>query len=825
MKKLSRYIIRIAGGIIALLLIAWISLWVYLSLNKKDLEKKIKTELQKKINAKVSFRNLDVSLFHTFPFISLQLDNVIVRDSLWETHKHDLLNVAKIYGQINPFKILIGKSPFSKLVVENGKLYLFTDSSGYSNVNIFRKQDQSKNTTSEDYPDIAGKNIQFVVEKEKGKKLFDFEIEQVNSAIIKANDVLFFNGNINVFVHNMIFNPGNGSFLQEKKISGSCKVQYNLMNKILSFHDLDLDIDQQPFLLSGKFFTAINPAPFAISLQTKNVSYKQAAALLSFNIRKKLDQYNISKPMDLYATLDGTNPLTHDPVIHLWMQTNNAIVETPFEIFTNCSFNGNFNNKVDLTKLPGDRNSVLRFNQFSGVTENVQLNCDSIIFNDLIHPQLTCNLRSELALQSLNNLFDSRDIEFEKGNAKLDVVYKGPVEDGDSIQADINGYINFDSAAIRYLPKNFLLDACSGKLVFINKDVLIDALTARVGSTQLKMNGGIKSLVTLIDKSPDKLILYWNIFSPKLNLHDFRSFMGKNMVSSAHKKSKRLFTKQVSQLDHVLSSCDVRLQIKANELSYKRFSASNINAGVILKDDIIKLDSVSLNNSGGALEFAGFVKEDGINNAINIHAAIKDVDMDRLLLSFGNFGQDAITEKNIKGKLKADVNFSALLNTDEQIAPGTMNGNIEFSLKQGQLINFEPVQNVAKKVFKNRDFSDLRFAELKDRFDINGSAIKFNRMEIESSAITLFVEGIYDTKKGTDMSIQVPLSNLKSRKEDSIPVNKGIHSSTGISARLRAKTGDDGKLKITWDPFKNALKNIKRTEAESKNKLDSLNSH
>ncbi len=46
-------------------------------------------------------------------------------------------------------------------------------------------------------------------------------------------------------------------------------------------------------------------------------------------------------------------------------------------------------------------------------------------------------------------------------------------------------------------------------------------------------------------------------------------------------------------------------------------------------------------------------------------------------------------------------------------------------------------------------------------------------------------------------------------------VNKGIFSKTGVSARLRAKRGDDGKIKITWDPFNKAGKKIKTKSAKS----------
>jgi hypothetical protein len=64
----------------------------------------------------------------------------------------------------------------------------------------------------------------------------------------------------------------------------------------------------------------------------------------------------------------------------------------------------------------------------------------------------------------------------------------------------------------------------------------------------------------------------------------------------------------------------------------------------------------------------------------------------------------------------------------------------------------------------------------------------------------------------------VPLNNLKARSDDTIPAIKGLNSKNGISVRLRAKSADDGKLKITWDPFKKALKDIKKTEEENTSK-------
>ncbi|MGZ5135269.1 MAG: hypothetical protein ACXWCG_08970, partial [Flavitalea sp.] len=122
-----------------------------------------------------------------------------------------------------------------------------------------------------------------------------------------------------------------------------------------------------------------------------------------------------------------------------------------------------------------------------------------------------------------------------------------------------------------------------------------------------------------------------------------------------------------------------------------------------------------------------------------------------------------------------------------------------------------PFEKISASVFKKQDFSQIRFADLKNRLEIKGTAIIINKMEIRSTALILFAQGVYDVRKGTDMSIKIPIRNVL-KKNDSIDlVSSDIR--TGPSIRVRAKTGDDGKLKIHWDPFRRAVRNKKEAEA------------
>jgi hypothetical protein len=148
------------------------------------------------------------------------------------------------------------------------------------------------------------------------------------------------------------------------------------------------------------------------------------------------------------------------------------------------------------------------------------------------------------------------------------------------------------------------------------------------------------------------------------------------------------------------------------------------------------------------------------------------------------------------GDVKMDID------RDLEGTPGNMAGFVDFSLKNGALLHYEPLQKVQTLVFKKRNFDEIRFAELKNRFDIKEREIKINRMEIQSSVLTLFVEGVYSLRGNTDISIQVPLSNIKKREDDFNPENKGAESKGGASVFVRGQPGEDGNIQFKLDVFK-----------------------
>ena len=68
----------------------------------------------------------------------------------------------------------------------------------------------------------------------------------------------------------------------------------------------------------------------------------------------------------------------------------------------------------------------------------------------------------------------------------------------------------------------------------------------------------------------------------------------------------------------------------------------------------------------------------------------------------------------------------------------------------------------------------------------------------------------------TDVSIQVPLSNLKKREADYKPENIGSDAKAGPSIFIRGKPGEDGNVKFKLD----LLKKFRKSDEEKEQKRE-----
>lgn len=797
MKKAKRIILRVLIGVLALFALLWIFVWAYVTYNKSGLIEKVKAGINKKIKDRVDIKDISIDFFRNFPNISVRLSGVTIHDSLYEQHHHEFLNAGTVYAKLRFFSVFSGKPDLDKIIIEDAKVYYYNDSTGYTNRVRIRTADNDPSARKGgNVPDILVKNSRLIFDYPAHRKYHDIELKEMEWKTSNTDSGRIFKININSFVHGLAFNDSLGSYIKGKTLKGQIKLLM-VDKKELSLVNARLDIDDHAYDVAGNFF--LGPGShFDLHIKTKNIPFKKAVAVLTEQSQKNFAAYDISKPIDINADLDGSLAYRQIPLAKVTFTVKNADLETAAGKFNKCSFDGFYTNEIISSKPRLNDNSMIQLKNFSCTWQNIPLDSKMLEITNLTTPFIRCDVHSAFDLATLNELTGSNSLMLNKGNGEMQMHYEGSLVSNDSAGIRLDGTISLKNAEATYLPRNMTFRNLAADLEFKEKDLFIRQMHTSAGTTILNMNGSVKNFAGLIYSDPDKLTLNWNVSTPSVDIVDFLGFLGKkNAVvkkSTIHSRVLNVSNK----IDRMLQNGTAQLNVQATRVKYKNFNASNVNTSLALLNDKVVLNNARLDHAGGTITMSGSLLDEGVTNQVSLRSNIANVDIPAMLRAFDNFGQDAVTWQNMKGRLTASVNMTTALNDKGGVRPNSMNSTVDFSVKDAELNDFEPFQKISVSVFKKRDFSHVRFAELKNRFEIKGSAINIGKMEIRSNVFTMFVDGVYDTRNGTDMNILLPLSNLKKSDEDEVLINKG---KVGMHIRLRAKTGSDGKLNVSWNPL------------------------
>ncbi len=820
MNKYVKYVLKGFAIFVGLLLVLYLVISVYIATHKKSIIQQITADVAKQINGHITIGDINLNFFKTFPHASVRLHNVTITDSMFEKHHHKFFSGEDIFLELNLIKLIKKEDPINGLQIQNASVYLYRDEAGYTNKYLIEKRADTSQTAKSssgknELSSVVLKSVNVVFDDKLKRNFHDFAINDLKIKLDHSDSFLSMNARAAILIHSLSFNVNRGSFVKEKSFEGNMDLRFDKKLHQLQFDSINVNIGKHPFNLSGRFdFQGTDPQ-FALTIHTKNIDYAFAKKLLTPKIDTALSIVSIDSKIDVNATING--PLRGgDPLIHISWKVEKTHLTTPYIDFDNARFSGDFTNEVVKDSPRADANSRITVHRFTATWNGLPAASENIEINNLDKPILTCDLRSDFQLEELNKILGSNTIALKSGKGNIDITYRGPLQNNNHFNSFINGVIMFSNGTIEYLPRNVEMTNVNGKLILKNSDAIVENLQCVVLNNKVVMNGNASNLLTLMNTEPNKANIDWNIYSPSLNLASFIYLLKsqkKVTVNNHHEKLRSLSKK----IDDVLEQGIVNVHLKADKLIYKKFEATNAIANVSLLLDRYLINNVSMQHGGGSLGFNGSLvnRKSDFHEAV-IKATLTDVDVNKIFAAFNNFGQNGIESKNLAGKLTANVDATFGLNDEGKVYPTSLAGTVDFSLKNGELINFEPIKKLQSFLFKNRDFENIKFAELKDKFEIRNQEVKINRMEIESSVLSAFVEGVYSMKGNTDISIQVPLSNLKKRDGDYRPKNSGVDKKQGTSIFLRARPGQDGNIQFKVDLF-NKFGKEKRKENENVN--------
>ena len=799
MKVLRKVVIYLTVAI--LIVVAGLTISVFLF--KDRIIQQFISEANKSLNTPVKIGKIDISAWSDFPNLAIEFTDVYIEDS--QPGEYPLLTAKKISFYLNPVEAWKGNYSIRGLQINDSEANLKINAQGLNNFTIVKEGKETnpeKKSISFDLRNVKliHTKIDYHDLSAHQHHIFQSDKLTVSIRVSDADYKIETSGDISVGQIGI----GNLTLLKNKKFITDVAMDYNDAGKNISITRSSLKIRNSEFVITGNYsFKETNNID--LKAEGKNTDIQTVLSLLPENVTKSLKQYQSKGDTYFKLSLKGDISKTKDPFLSVSFGCTKTTV-----------FHPDYKSRIEEANLEGSfaSPSLTDFSHAELFLKNLtgKLNGRDFSANfsmeDFEQPYVSLDFKGSLDVNSIMNFYPIPNVHDVSGDINANVSFSGKLASlkkkatAQHVRAD--GSIEMHNINFASGKQNLHINDLNGTLQFNNNDLALSNVSGRYEKSDFLLNGFFKNVITFLLFDDQPIGIETDL---KSSFIDLDQLMAIGLGESSGDNSGFGISRNL----HLNFNCDVKA------MNYKKFHPRNIKGDLLIKNQMAVSRNIHMNVMGGALSLNGIV--DAKNpKAIDVVSSFKldGLRVDSVFYVFENFYQDFIQDKHLKGQAYADINMEMILNEKLKLFSETLVSDIGFTIKSGELNNFEPMQKL-NKYLDDESLSHLRFADLKNDIHIENKTIYIPQMDIRSNATTIQLSGTHTFDQHIDYRVAAPLINKK--KIDPDEAFGAIEEDTKGQSRIFLKiTGTTDDYKISLD--KQAVK--KKIASDLKKEVQEL---
>lgn len=792
-----KYLKRIFIAIFSILLLVGIAVFVLLTFYKKEMATMLTDSLKTNYGLTLKVSDVKTSFLSNWPQASVQLQDVYIsNDSMGKNVP--LLKAGSLSLSFDLKKLLNKQFIIQSVSIKNAEVNLEKHADGSRNFEFKKppaKKDTSASAISFEVSKISIQDTKFNFTNHDKPQHIGIQFVDNTIRLTHFSDGIDIKLKGKLLVEELLFNAKKGAFLRHARATVDLDMDYFKESKIICIHaPSDIEIDKQIYNVSALINTDAGNKRLALHISNTDIWYEKVSRLLTPKLQKVLSNFEIKKPLAASVLIVTNLGKKEEPVLIVNVEGRNSdlTIGNSKIPYSNVLFSGKVISIDKSMQRGSNETAKVIFRPVSGKLYDFPFTA-SVVVTNLADPHIKIDAGLYIEASKIKTQLDKEFIL--KGSCSAKLEYSGP--------ADKLNKQDFLSKEMRLNANIFFNDLCyqehdrpykyivKGKANLNNHDLKFDNLL-------LRTQGGDALLKGKADGFVDYILGFSNGFnatlaakSESLNLNPF---LVKNMYTPADTAVKQTAKDYKKTLQKDQSHFQFNISLSAKKLLARKVEASNANIDVFYKTNFLNIKSASMNTCEGKIMAKGTMEN---FNKVNAEMLVQDLNVNTMFKQFENFGQKAIEADNLKGNIFVDAKFKMGLDDNMEIIGETMVGDVKLKLKDGHLINYEPVQSMSNFIFRNRDFNDVIFTELNETFRIKGFEMQIEELEIASSVLNLYVvNGLYNFKGNSNMNILIPWSNLRRRGKNYIPKSSGESAENTKGLKLNF-SGPSSKMKLS----------------------------
>ena len=202
---------------------------------------------------------------------------------------------------------------------------------------------------------------------------------------------------------------------------------------------------------------------------------------------------------------------------------------------------------------------------------------------------------------------------------------------------------------------------------------------------------------------------------------------------------------------------DMKFKANIGHFIYHRLDLQNIKAELrTTPNHYIYIDTLNMDAAGGNIRLNGYFNgSDPKHIYMQPDLVMDNVDLDRLLFKFENFGQDHLVSENLQGKLTSRIQGKIRVYPD--MVPDLDQSTLEMDVKvlNGRLKNYDPMLALSDYI-GNKNLRNIRFDTLQNNLNVEKGKIHIPSMTIESTIGHMEFSGSHDSDQNIDYYLRIP---------------------------------------------------------------------
>lgn len=729
---------------------------------KDQIQELVIKEVNKNLTAELSLGEFDLTFISTFPNMTVELyDTKLVGKDRFEGI--ELANIKKLQAHVGLWSVIGGDQ------VEIDEIHIIDPvfdvrvlEDGTANYDIV-KPDSVK--TEEELSEPSSFKLSLKEYSIDGAKIkYDdrpLNIYMELDSLVHTGtgdltaDVIDFETTTNI--NKVSYRMDGISYLTEVKTDAvvNLLMEFKEASSKFTLQENSIQLNEVKFSIDGFYEMLEDHDNMDLKLNASEATFKQFLSLIPAFYHSGYEGMIASGKMSLNGLVKGKMTDTDLPGWDFNLNVKNGAINYPdlpgkienIQVDTGSKFAGG----SDLDKMVVD---VPKFHADLGKNK---LDAHLTMHNPMSDPDLNAGLLAKMDLSTLKDFMPMGEGESYNGLLDADVAINGRMSDLD--KGDFEKFTAAGTVAVNnmnYTSKDLPegMNISSLKLLFSPKELALESLNAKMGASDFAMNGKIGNYFGYLLRD-ETINGNFNFNSNFLDLDELMGTESAEETSAADSSAS-------SEPFLVPANIDFTLASAINAVKYDGMQFDNLKGNVIIKDETVTLEKLTLAALGGNVGLTGkYDSRDHAKPQMDFGYQLSEINIQDLVQNFVTIESLAPITKYAKGKISSDMTFSSALDNGMYPILSSLNSDGFIRSKEVTIEGFKLLEKI-EGVTKLKNISKQKLENFYTIFKVTDGKLSVEPFKIKLGKIPTDVSGFttLDKKINYDLKMNVPKEEI-----------------------------------------------------------------